>query len=55
MRALDDRIIYKLNTTVPTRSFAGQVSAEERCRELYDQVGRPVLGLGNCFTGRFTL
>lgn len=53
MRALDDRIIYKLNTSVPTQSFAGQISAEDRCKQLYEEVGRPFLGLSvhlpNCF------
>lgn len=45
MRALDDRIIYKLNTSVPTQSFAGQISAEERCKQLYEEVGCPIQGL----------
>lgn len=45
MRALDDKIIYKLNTSVPTQSFAGQISAEDRCKELYEEVGWPFLGL----------
>ena len=44
MRALDDRIIYKLNTSVPTQSFAGQVGAEDRCKQLYQEVGRPIRG-----------
>lgn len=51
MRALDDRIIYKLNTSVPTQSFAGQVSAEERCKQLYQEVGRPIHGLGSTSCG----
>lgn len=38
MRAIDDKIIYKLNTSVPTQSFAGQVSAEECCKQLYEEV-----------------
>lgn len=37
MRAIDDKIIYKLNTSVPTVSFADQVSAREQCKELYEQ------------------
>lgn len=45
MRSLDDRIIYKLNTTVPTQSFAGHISAEDRCKQLYREVGRPTLRL----------
>lgn len=38
MRAIDDRIIYKLNTSVPTISFADEVSARDQCKELYEQV-----------------
>ena len=47
MRALDDRIIYKLNTSVPTQSFTGQISAEDRCKQLHEEVGRPILKRGN--------
>lgn len=39
MRALDDRIIYKLNTSIPTTSFAGQINAPEQCKALYQEVG----------------
>ena len=38
MRAIDDRIIYKLNTSIPTQSFSGQVSAATQCKQLYDEV-----------------
>jgi hypothetical protein len=38
MRAVDDKIIYKLNTSVPTISFADQVSASDECKHLYEQV-----------------
>ena len=38
MRAIDDKIIYKLNTTIPTKSFAGQISAADQCKLLYDEV-----------------
>ena len=41
MRAVDDRIIYKLNTSVPTISFANQVSASDECKHLYEQVRQP--------------
>lgn len=41
MRAVDDRIIYKLNTSVPTISFADQVSASDECKHLYEQVNIP--------------
>ena len=40
MRAIDDRIIYKLNTSIPTQSFSGQVSAATQCKLLYDEVSR---------------
>ena len=38
MRTIDDKIIYALNTTVPTQSFKGQVNATETCKDLYSQV-----------------
>ena len=38
MRAVDDKIIYRLNTSVPTISFADQVSASDECKHLYEQV-----------------
>ena len=38
LRAVDDKIIYKLNTTVPTVSFAEQNKARDRCKELYEEV-----------------
>ena len=38
MRAIDDRIIYKLNTSIPPQSFSGQVSAAAQCKQLYDEV-----------------
>ena len=41
MRAVDDRIIYKLNTSVPTISFADQVNASDECKHLYEQVRQP--------------
>ena len=42
MRAIDDRIIYKLNKSVPTQSFSGQVSAADQCKQLYDEVRKTV-------------
>ena len=54
LRALDDKIIYKLNTSVPTQSFAGLVSADERCKQLYEEVGRPIRGLRSFSQGVFT-
>lgn len=38
MRTTDDKIIYKLNTSVPTISFAGEISARDECKNLYEQV-----------------
>lgn len=35
MREVDDRIIYALNTSIPTESFKGQLSATETCKDLY--------------------
>jgi hypothetical protein len=39
LRLLDDKIIYRLNKSVPTTSFAGEVNAENKCKELYTEVG----------------
>jgi len=38
MRTIDDKIIYALNTTIPTNSFKGQVNTTNQCKELYDQL-----------------
>lgn len=38
MRDLDDKIIYALNTSLPTESFKGQVNPEAKCRELHKQL-----------------
>lgn len=38
MRQLDDKIIYMLNTTIPTESFKGQINPESKCQELYEEV-----------------
>lgn len=38
MRILDDKIIYMLNTSIPTDSFKGQVDPSSTCKELFDQV-----------------
>ena len=43
LRLLDDKIIYRLNKSVPTTSFAGEVNAENKCKELYTEVCWPVL------------
>lgn len=38
MRLLDDKIIYMLNTTVPTESFKGQVDPNAQCKDLFQQI-----------------
>ncbi|XP_055607980.1 protein MIX23 [Uranotaenia lowii] len=38
MRALDDKIIYALNTSLPTESFKGQINPETQCRDLHRQL-----------------
>ncbi len=48
MRADDDKIIYKLNTSLPTTSFADQSSATEHCKELYLQVWPEVIFTSVC-------
>lgn len=34
MRGVDDKIIYLLNTSIPTESFKGQQGATAKCTEL---------------------
>ncbi|XP_034717633.1 coiled-coil domain-containing protein 58 isoform X1 [Etheostoma cragini] len=38
MRAIDDRIVHSLNTTVPTVSFSGKVDATQTCKQLYESM-----------------
>ncbi|XP_072742792.1 protein MIX23 isoform X2 [Anoplolepis gracilipes] len=38
MRLLDDKIIYMLNTTIPTESFKGQVDSTVQCKDLFQQI-----------------
>ncbi|XP_068122372.1 protein MIX23 [Hyperolius riggenbachi] len=38
MRSIDDRIVYELNTTIPTVSFAGKVDAGQTCKQLYESL-----------------
>ncbi|KAK7790849.1 hypothetical protein R5R35_010723 [Gryllus longicercus] len=38
MRIVDDKIVYTLNTTIPTDSFKGQVNPSASCKELYEQL-----------------
>lgn len=35
MRDVDDKIVYVLNTSIPTESFKGQLGASSKCNELY--------------------
>ena len=38
MRQFDDKIIYLLNTTIPTESFKAQNDPTERCKDLFEQI-----------------
>lgn len=38
MRILDDKIVYALNTSIPTESFQNKVNATEACQDLYSQI-----------------
>ncbi|XP_043802171.1 protein MIX23 [Apis laboriosa] len=38
MRQLDDKIIYMLNTILPTESFKGQVDPTVKCKDLYEKI-----------------
>lgn len=38
MRQIDDKIIYMLNTTIPTESFKGQVNPTTQCKDLFQQI-----------------
>lgn len=35
---MDDKIIYALNTSLPTESFKGQVDREKTCKDLYGRL-----------------
>lgn len=35
MRKMDDKIIYALNTSIPTESFKGQLDPIVKCKELH--------------------
>ncbi|XP_038076106.1 coiled-coil domain-containing protein 58-like isoform X2 [Patiria miniata] len=54
MRTIDDKIIYALNTTVPTQSFAGQVDAKETCKDLYSQLEKAYSQRENTIRGCIT-
>ncbi|CAG0904301.1 unnamed protein product [Darwinula stevensoni] len=38
MRVMDDKIVYALNTSIPTDSFKGQINPETTCKDLYEQL-----------------
>ncbi|GAB6026723.1 hypothetical protein CHUAL_013230 [Chamberlinius hualienensis] len=38
MRSIDDKIVYALNTTIPTNSFRNQVNVTNQCKGLYEQL-----------------
>lgn len=38
MRVLDDKIVYALNTSIPTESFKTKVNATAACQDLYVQI-----------------
>lgn len=38
MRGIDDKIIYALNTSIPTESFKGQLSANKTCTDLSNKL-----------------
>ncbi|XP_043201087.1 protein MIX23-like [Amphibalanus amphitrite] len=37
-RIIDDKIIYALNQSLPTKSFEGQVDASQTCKDLYSKL-----------------
>lgn len=38
MRILDDKIVYTLNTSLPTESFQNKINPTAACQELYEQI-----------------
>eukprot|EP00118_Oscarella_pearsei_P007389 m.35933 g.35933 ORF g.35933 m.35933 type:complete len:143 (+) comp32188_c0_seq5:1320-1748(+) len=38
LRTVDDKIIYELNTSVPTTSFSAEINAADQCRRLYEKL-----------------
>lgn len=38
MRQIDDKIIYILNTIIPTESFRSQVDPSLKCKDLFEQI-----------------
>lgn len=50
MRDVDDKIIYALNTTIPTESFKGQSSANTKCTDLYSTLNSTYESRNNIIT-----
>ncbi|XP_055335423.1 protein MIX23-like [Paramacrobiotus metropolitanus] len=44
LRQIDDRIVYLLNTTIPTDSFSSQANPKELCRKLFSDLQSSYLG-----------
>lgn len=40
MRAVDDKIVYALNRSVPTESFSSKVDPNVACKDLFSQVSQ---------------
>ncbi|XP_059046007.1 protein MIX23 [Achroia grisella] len=40
MRSLDDKIIYALNTSIPTESFHNKVNITTACQDLYSKINK---------------
>lgn len=38
LREIDDKIVYALNTSIPTISFRSEVNATETCKDLHKQL-----------------
>lgn len=38
MRDIDDKIIYELNNTIPTKYFAKELNITDQCKSFYEQV-----------------
>lgn len=38
MRVLDDKIVYTLNTSIPTESFQKKIDAASVCQDLHNQI-----------------
>lgn len=43
LRQIDDKILFELNTALPSRSFSANVDKGEKCRLIYKEVALNVL------------